>query len=703
MTEPLCVADCLCSRLVRVEGMQRYREVVAAMGGTAHVFAVQDEGGDFIGLVQERQAALFPTRIFADLVVRRRPPTVSQETGLEEALQRLQEEKADYLPVVDKEGRLVGAVSQTSVFLGLLNAEQASLQVRETLLQQLREELDNRRIAASVFDATSEGILVTDAKAHILLVNRAFCTTTGYSLEEVQGLTPAILRSGIHDEAYYRQLWGELTDSGSWRGEIWNRRKNGEVYPEWLHINAVRDDKGRAHHYVGVFSDISAHKEVQQRIHRMAYFDPLSGLANRQLFLDRLEQAVARARRTEKSFSLLFIDLDRFKNINDSLGHRFGDQVLTETARRLTGLVRESDTVARLGGDEFTILTEDGDNEGVAARVAEKVLAALVEPIRVGDREVFVGASIGVARYPADGIDAECLLMNADAAMYRAKAEGRSTYRYFTPDMNSRLQHRMNLEENMRHGLAAGQFWIALQPQVRLADGAIVGAEALLRWHHPQMGAIPPGEFIPLAEENGFIIPLGRWVLEQIHDLLPEGVGEGLRLAVNFSPVQFSSETGQDVLRAAERLKHRQLDLEIEITEGALMRRDSVHSSDLLQMLSQAGVALSVDDFGTGYSNLGYIKRLPIRRLKIDQCFVRELEVSHADRQIVTAIVKMAHSLGLQVVAEGVETGGQADFLREVGCDEAQGFFFAHPMPVGDLVRLLAGSQGYSLDPKFLI
>lgn len=687
MNRGLQAGDCLCSRMVRVNALQRYREVAVDPGVRPKVFAVLDDESCFLGLVEERQAALFPKRIFADLIFRRTPAAILATDSLETAHLRLEQDKTDHLAVVDERGEFIGTISQWSLIAGLLRAERATLADRDALIRKLEDEIEHHRIAASVFDTTSEGILVTDADGAIVLVNRAFEQVTGYQLNDVRGATPSILQSGVHDAAFYADFYAALRNTGAWQGEIWNKRKNGETYPEWLHVNAVRDEAGRATHYVGIFSDISMHKEVQQRLHRLAYFDTLTSLPNRQLFLDRLDRVIARSQRHQTGFSLLFIDLDRFKNINDSLGHSFGDQVLIRAASMMQESIRDADTLARLSGDEFTIVIEDGGNDWAAEKVARKLIDSLAQPMKIANRELFVSASIGISHYPDDGRDAETLLKNADIAMYQAKEEGRSIYRFFKPEMNARLHERFDLEDGIRHGLETDQFWLAYQPQIRLADTSIVGAEVLLRWRHPTLGEIPPAKFIPIAEDSGLIHSLGRWVLQRVETRFAElGTMDNpkqFRLAVNLSPVQLADAVLEEISDTLQRC-HPSATLELEITESTLMSRDKV-SSDFFETLKQAGVQVAVDDFGTGYSNLANLKRLPIHRIKIDRSFVQDLEADNASRQIVAAIINMAHSLGMTVIAEGVETAGQAQILTELNCDEAQGYLYCRPLPMDKL------------------
>jgi len=691
MISELKAGDCLCARWTRVDAFQRYRDIIGEGIEPAKVFGVFSEDDVFMGLVEERQAALFPGRIFADLLVRRQPASLRPDAGMETILQRLGEERVDYLPVVGTDGQFIGVVSMLSVFSTLSMREQDLREDREQLITQLQCELENREVAASVFDATSEGIMVTDANNHILLVNRAFTQTTGFSEEEAIGKTPELLKSGRHDREFYQLMWRSLRETGAWEGEIWNRRKSGDVYPEWLHINRVLDETGKVRYYAGVFSDITQHQELRAKLLRLAYYDVLTDLPNRQLFMDRLEQSIAHSRRTENGFSLLFIDLDRFKDINDTLGHRFGDQLLITVAERLQSAVRKSDTVSRHGGDEFTVLLPDTSQPEDIAETAEKILAALSAPLVLEGKNLFIAASIGVSRYPDDGGNGETLLMNADAAMYRAKESGRGIFRFYSAAMNSLLSKRLEISNALRQALAAGDLWLAWQPQVSLSDGRIIGAEVLARWEDSSGVPVPPSVFIPIAEETGLIGAIGEWA---IRTLCGQGMEltchacSNFRLAVNFSPLQLKPRTHQVILDilAASGFDPRRL--EIELTETALSaQRDGMLK--FLGALGEAGVEVSVDDFGTGCSNLANLKLLPVHKLKIDRSFVCDLATDPNDRQIAAAIISMAHALGLKVVAEGVETAEQAAILTELDCDMAQGYYFSRPVPFDTMKQLL--------------
>ncbi len=697
MSSKPSLREALTPRLLRVQADQRFREVIKP-GEPAEVFAVFDEER-YLGLVSAKQAALFPGRIFADLIVLRQAHPMDEDTDLEVAIKRLQETKDDFLPVQDKAGAFLGAVSRACLFAVLSKAERLLSEERASLIRQLEGELENRRVATAVFDATSEGIMVTDAETRIILINRAFTATTGYTLEDVRGKTPHVLSSNHHDRDFYTAMWTSIRETGGWSGEIWNRRKSGDIYPEWLHINAIRDDSGKITHYVGVFSDISQHKEVQKRLHDLAYYDALTHLPNRQLFYDRLEQAIAHARREHGGFTLLFVDLDRFKEINDTLGHGFGDRLLSEAAQRLRALVRSSDTVARWGGDEFILILGETEEDWRAAVAARKIVHAFEPPIRIESHDIHVSASVGIARFPLDGENAEALVSHADAAMYDAKKEGRSRYSFFTPELNQRLTERLRMENALRSSLSLAaqgdNDWLHLawQPQVRLADGAIIGVEVLARWRHPELGEVSPARFIPVAEESGLIVELGQWALREAarHAArLCEHIKPGtFRVSINVSPRQMGHEQMHELASVIERHGLSAECVELEITESALI--SDKHSAEAcLQDLGARGFHFAVDDFGTGYSNLAYLKRFAIHRLKIDQAFVRDMVEDEVDRQIVAAIISMGHSLGLKVIAEGVETEAQRAILRQLGCDEGQGFLFARPMPFDEFADLSA-------------
>lgn len=549
------------------------------------------------------------------------------------------------------------------------------------------------RLAAAVFDSSSEGIIITARDGRILQVNPAFTRVTGYPREDVIGCNPRIFASGRHDVEFYRRLWHEVLTAGQWQGEIWNRRKNGEEYPEWLSICSIRAPSGEVDYFVATFSDITERKRAEDRIIHQAYHDALTNLPNRVLFRDRLEQSLAFARRMRhKKVALLFIDLDRFKLVNDSLGHAAGDQLLQQVAQRLRDIGRQTDTLARLGGDEFTILLPDVDHVEEAMVVADKVLEALKPPFAVGGRDIFVSASIGISMYPDDGADVDVLMKHADTAMYRVKKEGRNGFHIYTNALDQRSLRRLELENQLHKALDTKQLVLHYQPQFDLADGSIRGVEALIRWQHPELGMISPTEFIPLAEESGLIVPIGAWVLEtacrQARAWREAGFPE-LVMSVNLSVRQFFREDiARRVMRAIDEHCLGAHILELEITESVAME-DVAYTIRTLESLAAGGLHLAIDDFGTGYSSLSQLKKMPVKILKIDRSFVQDITSRPDDAEIVNAIITMAHRLGLKVIAEGVETEAQLDHLREQQCDFVQGFLLGRPLPAAELEQLM--------------
>ena len=556
----------------------------------------------------------------------------------------------------------------------------------------LLESRDRLAMAASVFSNTQEGIVVTDADGRILSVNKAFTVITGYSEAEAVGQTQEMLRSGYQDDGFFQEMWKELHEAGFWQGEVWNRRRNGEAYLQWESVTTIRGDDGRPKTHIVIFSDITEMRRKDERLRYQAYHDVLTGLANRTLLQDRLEHALSFARRADSAVALLFLDLDRFKLVNDSLGHELGDQLLKTVATRITGCLGRDETVARTGGDEFVVVLTDFASTAEVAHLADRIMEALTAPFTLRGHDVHVGVSIGIGIFPQDGEDVATLMKNADTAMFKAKEAGRNTFRFFDTSMNSRAVERLDLESGLRRALQNGELELHYQPQVDLAGGGLRGVEALVRWRHPERGLIPPGDFIPLAEETGLIAPLGEWVLHEASRQARRWHDAGLRvgrMAVNVSARQF--EDPEFVRRITGILattglaaKH----LEIELTESVLMARPD-QAIRTLHTLREAGIAISVDDFGTGYSSLAYLKKLPISALKIDRAFVSDIGEDRRDQAIVETIIKLGRSLDLAIVAEGVETTEQLDFLAARRCDCAQGFYFSRPLPPGALERTL--------------
>jgi diguanylate cyclase (GGDEF)-like protein/PAS domain S-box-containing protein len=546
--------------------------------------------------------------------------------------------------------------------------------------QQMQEKL---QLAATVFESTAEGVLITDTRQRINAVNRAFSEITGYSDFEALGETPRLLASGIHDSAFYAAMWHQLTAEGHWQGEISNRRKNGEVYPSWLTISAVRNRDKLITHFVAVFADISSLKQAQARLDYQAHHDPLTGLPNRTLFESRLHGALLHSKEAQSLGAVLFLDLDRFKHINDSLGHPVGDLLLKSIALRLKESLRDIDTVARLGGDEFIILLPGLQHASDAQAVATKLLSSFAAPFQAGEHEFFMSTSIGSALFPTDGADVATLIKNADAAMYRSKAKGRNRVEHYTRDLTAQASERIALEHELRRAIERDEFTLSFQPKLSLLTQRLVGAEALLRWFHPTFGDVPPERFIPLAEENGMILQIGDWVLDkacqQMHEWNQRYDVFG-PLSVNLAGAQLRQP---NLVNRIERLLLQyQLQpgcLQLEITENFIMSQTE-EALSVLHRLKKLGVQLAIDDFGTGYSSLSYLKRLPLDILKIDQSFVRGLPDDPHDAAIVRAIIALGRSMQLTVIAEGVETFEQQQFLADEGCEQIQGYLVSLPL-----------------------
>ncbi|MCK6412102.1 MAG: EAL domain-containing protein [Azonexus sp.] len=602
-------------------------------------------------------------------------------------------------PVFAASGRLLGSFAiyrdrQGEPGDDQIEAIQQAAQLVGDALERKRidEEL---RLASSVFQSSSEGIVVCDAQRRILAVNPAFTRITGYSPEEAVGRDPGFLGTGRTPPSLYREMWESLGASGQWFGEIWNARKNGEVFPEWLTINALRDEVGRVYRYIGMFSDVSSRKQWEDQIWRQTNYDALTELPNRRLFRDRLQQEARKAQAAQQPLALLHIDLDHFKEVNEQLGHAAGDSLLQQVAGRLLGCAGGADTTARLGGDEFALIMPAQPDLGRVEQVAQDIVEQLAEPCRINGEPVYVTASVGITLYPNDGEAHELLLKNAEQAMYAAKEGGRNRYSFFTPSLQEAALQRQSLSRDLRQALALRQFELYFQPIVDLTSGRIFKAEALIRWKHPERGFVSPADFIPLAEELGLIEELGQWVFfEAVRWALvwnehPAADGGIFQISVNKSPRQF--QNGKTHLEWVEHLRHCGLDpraIVIEITEGLLLDEAS-GALDKLKHFRRQGLEIALDDFGTGYSAMAYLKRFDIDYLKIDQSFVRDMENNPGDRAIVEAMVVMAHKLGMKVIAEGIETEAQRAFLFAAGCNYGQGYLFSRPVPAGAFTALL--------------
>ncbi len=608
--------------------------------------------------------------------------TVAPNVSLYRARNTLLEGRVRHVGVLDAgSGKVIGIVSFSDILSGIELVYVKELrQALEERNQALTVSRRNLQLADKVIESSLEGIIVTDAAQRIVNVNPAFTRMMGYEPQAVIGERPSMFSSGRHGPEFYRLMWESIGENGHWQGEIWNRRANGEVFPELLTITAITDDNGGVTHYAAVFSDISELKENEQKIRHLAYYDPLTGLPNRRLFQDRLGMAIAHAHRGGIRLALIFVDLDRFKRINDSLGHEAGDRVLKTVADRLAGVVHEDDTVARLGGDEFVVMLSDLKHEEGAVTVAQRICEAMNEPLDVGSAEYsVVTCSLGISLYPEDGLSLEELVRNADSAMYRAKDLGRNNFQLYSPEINARSLEHLAMENNLRRALEQKNLEVHYQPLVRMSDGQVAAAEALLRWNHPDLGRVDPGDFISLAEETGLIAPIGEWVLDTVCAQIEAWDRAGrprLEVSVNISPIQFRNQDfPKQVAGVLARYAIEPSRITLELIETVLVE-DAVENIRILQALRALGVGLDLDDFGTGYSSLNYLKRFPINRLKIDRVFVRDLGKSERDNAIVAAIIQLAHSLGLEVVAEGVEQAEQLEFLRQSGSDWVQGFYY---------------------------
>jgi len=550
------------------------------------------------------------------------------------------------------------------------------------------EDRERLRMAAAVFDSTLEGVLVTDRQGLIVHVNRAFMRITGYQQDEVLGQRPSKFKSGRHGVPFYQQIYATLAEKGEWSGEIWNRRKSGEIYPQWQTICAIRDDSGELSHYVAVFSDISAIRHTEQELAYLAHHDPLTGLPNRLLFNDRAEQALAAAQAHKRGCALLLLDLDHFQSINDGLGHTIGDQLLKLVGDRLRETVGNNVTLARLGGDEFGVLAENCQQVGQAGKLAQGIIERMREPFEFEGHRLFISVSVGISLFPNDALSAEQLLRNADSALFKAKGNGRACYALYTEELTAHAQHRVETASELRRALAKDELRVFFQPVHDLFTAKMVGVEALVRWQHPERGLVPPGEFIPIAERTGLIAEIDAWVLRESCRQMVQWQEQGR--ALEFVAVNISSRLfGQRELyrQVADVLHETGLDpalLELEVTESAVMEDPEV-ALEQLHRLRELGLNLAIDDFGTGYSSLLRLKRLPVQKLKIDQGFVAGLPLDDDDIAIVRVIIALARSMGMQVHAEGIEQAEQARFLLEQQCQLGQGYWFGRPVPAGEL------------------
>lgn len=547
-----------------------------------------------------------------------------------------------------------------------------------------REDRERLRMAAAVFDSTLEGVLVTDRQGLIVHVNRAFMDITGYQQDEVLGQRPSKFKSGHHGPAFYQQIYATLSATGKWSGEIWNRRKSGEIYPQWQTICAVHDDQGELSHYVAVFSDITVIKDSEEELAYLAHHDPLTGLPNRLLFNDRAEQAISTAQLHKRGCALLLMDLDHFQSINDGLGHTIGDELLKRVSERMAEELGNGVTLARLGGDEFGVLLERCQQVGEAASLARSVIERMKEPFSLDGHRLFISVSIGISLFPNDALTAEQLLRNADAALFKAKGSGRAGYALYTEELTAHAQHRVETAGELRRALEQNELRVYFQPVHDLASGVLAGVETLVRWEHPERGLVAPGEFIPIAERTGLIGEIDTWVLRQacLQMVCWQAQGRALGfVAVNISSRLFSQRgLYREVAQVLSETGMNPALLELEVTESAVMEDPEV-SLEQLHRLRELGLRLAIDDFGTGYSSLLRLKRMPVQKLKIDQGFVAGLPEDEDDVAIVQVVIALARSMGMQVHAEGIEQAQQAQMLRSLECQLGQGYWFGRPVP----------------------
>jgi diguanylate cyclase (GGDEF)-like protein/PAS domain S-box-containing protein len=606
---------------------------------------------------------------------------ISGAIGEETAVEVMRAGAHDYI-MKDNLARLVPAVER---------------ELREAQVRGAKREAEaNLQLAATVFEASMEGLVITDSEARILRANKAFSEITGYAEHEVVGRNPNLLRSGRHNNEFYRKMWMSITTQGYWQGEIWNRRKNGEVFPEWLTISAVKNSQGEVEHFVAGFTDLSQKKQAEDRIQYLMYYDALTDLPNRALFQERFKQYMLRAQRDQKRVAYLHLDLDRFVTINDTLGHQKGDQLLQQVGRRLVNSVNKDDVVARLSGDEFAIAIPNIAYDEDVESYLLPLLEAFAEPFQVVGQEIFLVPSIGVVMFPEDSDRYDELVRFGDTAVHVAKQGSGASYQLYQKTMNVDAAQKLDMENALRRALERKEYRLHYQPQIAMHSGEIIGVEALLRWERQGVGMVLPGQFIPLLEETGLIISVGEWVIRQACSDQQAWLKAGLpplHVALNISPQQFRDKGLVDMIfKVLQESGSDPQGIELEITESSVMESPDT-ALQILGALHEKGVRIAVDDFGTGYSSLSYLKRFPLDVLKIDQSFVADVPGDEDDVAIVDTIIAMAHRLKLSVIAEGVENAEQAGFLREHDCDNVQGYYYGRPMPAEDIVALLSAAK----------
>lgn len=695
------VDSILASPPVLVPSYKPVNEVVKAMRSCGRDAAVVEFPGRTYGIFTQRDIVRLisgETDIGAcgqvGMYASRPLQTVGAGQSLYFARQLLTKNKIRHVGVVNGDGQLVGLLGFSDILVGIeeeyVNELSTALRERDEALGESRHHL---RLADRVFESTLEGIMVTDAQGVIERVNPAFEMLTGYSAACAVGKKANLLSSGRQTPEFYQDLWRQLRGNGVWQGEIWNRRKNGELYLEHLTISGIRDDQGTYSHFAGIFADITQRRHTEERLNHLATHDALTDLANRSLFHERLDQALRRAQRSGHKVAVMFIDLDRFKLVNDTLGHVIGDHLLKEVARRLKGAVREGDTVARLGGDEFTVLLEDFDDIRDAAGVAQKLLKEIGTPFKIDNIEMRVTPSIGIAMYPADGINANDLMLHSDRAMYQSKIAGKNNFQFFEQEMNAETNRRLEIESELYQALDRGELVLHYQPKIDLASRKICGIEALVRWQHPKRGLIGPADFLSIAEETALILPMGQWVLRaacrQARAWLDAGYEFG-RVSVNLSLRQLRWDGFlQDVSAILDETGLPASVLEFEVIESQAIDV-SEQIEHLLNALAERGIGLAIDDFGIGYSSFSYLKRYPFDTLKVDRSLLAGIGLGRRDVAILRAIFAMADALGMQVVMEGAETEEEIALLRSLNCPQVQGWYFSRALPANEFVLELA-------------
>ncbi len=665
------------------------------------------ENGEF-GIITERDmvrfAARHPGNTSIGQLVSRPLQTIDADDTLLRARDILIDNRLRHLAVQDKERRIVGMLGFRHMLEG---AEQRyQLELRQALAQRdqaLSSSRLNLQLAERVIEASLEGVIITDARGHIEFVNPAFSHTTGYPREEVLGKTPAILSSGRHDATFYADMWQTLRQKGYWRGEIWNRRKNGQLYLELLTITAIRDSNQDISNFAALFTDITHIRENEDQIRKLAYYDALTRLPNRRLLEDRLELAIRHAHRHQQRLAVLFIDLDHFKQVNDTLGHAAGDELLLDVSRRMVARLREDDTLARLGGDEFIALLPDLHETDEASRIARRLIEAIDDPFEINNQTFRIGCSLGISLYPDDGTTVEQLLQRADAAMYRAKQEGRNTYRLYSTSMDVHEHRWLAMETALRDAIDSGEgLSLHYQPLVERDSGRLASMEALARWHHPRFGPVSPGDFIPLAERSGLILPLSRRLMKMVAAQLRHWLDAGLApvpVAVNLSARQFwQFDLIEQIRSLYQEYRLPSGLLSFELTESMLLDKQQ-QAVQILTALRQLGCQVAMDDFGTGYSSLSYLHQLPITALKIDRSFIQQLGESQGSETILAAITDMAQGLKLTVVAEGVETDAQLDALRRYHVNLIQGYLTGRPIPAQQIAERYLINESHASPP----